>query len=59
MSRQLLFCDPVHRVNIMEFVRYCMQKMMEAAGGQAEFQQDWLVNVDKEVVEGFAKLKIM
>ena len=36
-----------------------MQKMMEAGGGQEAFQRDWLANVDKDVVEGFARLKIM
>ena len=40
-------------------MRYNLQKLVEACGGQEAFQRDWLVNVDVDVVKSFAKLNVI
>lgn len=55
--RQLTYSDEVHAVNLVEFVRHYLQQAIAASGGS--FEQEWLVNVDKDVVGGFTQLGVM
>ncbi|KAF9635979.1 Importin-beta [Lasiodiplodia theobromae] len=57
--RDMIFTDPVHIVNIMPFIRDHLQQAIAACGGQDRFRDEWLVNVDKDVIEAFGKLGIM
>lgn len=55
----MIYTDPVHTVNIITFIRDHLQHAVETCGGQDRFREEWLVNVDKEVIEAFGKLGIM
>ena len=57
-QRQLLWADPVHRVDIRDFVRQKLSLVIEKCGGMESFQQQWLENVDKDVVRAFGELGI-
>lgn len=57
--KQLGASDIVHRVRLAEYVRHFLGMAVQACGGEEGFQNDWLVNVDKEVIAGFAHLGIM
>ena len=58
-KRDLIYSDPVHGVNLVSFVREHLQQAIQAAGGEARFQEEWLSRVDKEVLKGFMDLGIM
>jgi hypothetical protein len=51
--------DPVHKVNLKDLVKYAVGVVVEKYGGAARFQEEWLVNVDKEIVEQFGKLGVV
>ncbi|GME46732.1 importin 11 [Neofusicoccum parvum] len=57
--RDMIYTDPVHTVNIIQFIREHLQHVITACGGYDKFRDEWLVNVDKDVVEAFGKLGIM
>lgn len=57
--RDMIYTDPVHTVNIITFIRDHLQHAIETCGGQDRFREEWLVNVDREVIEAFGKLGIM
>jgi len=57
--RNVAFADPIHRLNIKDFIRERLQRVIEACGGQDAFQRDWLVNVDMDVVRSFGELGVM
>lgn len=57
--RNVAFADPIHRLNIRDFIRERLQRVIEACGGQDAFQRDWLVNVDADVVRSFGELGVM
>jgi hypothetical protein len=48
--------DAVHSVHVYEFVKEMLAKLVVAVGGEEAFQREWVVNVDKDVVEGFRRL---
>ena len=56
--RQLLYTDPVHSVNLINTIRDHLKQTIQAVG-EAEFQQEWLANVDKDVVSSFGQLGIL
>lgn len=58
-KRELIYSDPVHRINLVEFVRVHLQQAIVGVGGEAKFQEEWLSRVDKEVLKGFSDLRIM
>ena len=58
-KRELIYSDPVHRINLVSFVRDHVHQAVQAAGGDARFQEEWLSRVDKEVLKGFSELEIM
>ena len=51
--------DPVHTVNLREMVGRAVVVVVEGVGGMDVFRDRWLVNVDKEVLEGFGRLGIV
>ncbi|EEP76953.1 conserved hypothetical protein [Uncinocarpus reesii 1704] len=50
--------DPIHQINIREFVTEHLRALVGACGGLDRFREEWLVNVDREVVNEFAKLGV-
>ncbi|KAJ4363912.1 hypothetical protein N0V83_009364 [Neocucurbitaria cava] len=58
-KRELIYSDPVHRLNLVTFVREHLQQAIQAVGGEQRFQEDWLSRVDKDVLKGFGELGIM
>ncbi|KAF2278918.1 ARM repeat-containing protein [Westerdykella ornata] len=57
-KRGLIYSDPIHRVNLVAFVRERLQQAIQAGGGDAVFQEEWLSRVDKDVLEQFTGLGI-
>jgi len=53
------FTDPVHTIDITQYVKYYLGETIARAGGEGQFQEQWLVNVDKDVVKAFSALGIM
>ncbi|MBE7181415.1 MAG: hypothetical protein INR71_09450 [Terriglobus roseus] len=56
---QLSSSDPIHTVNLIPFIRDRLQQAIAACGGEKAFQDEWLVNVDKDVVKAFGSLGII
>ncbi|KAF2186512.1 ARM repeat-containing protein [Zopfia rhizophila CBS 207.26] len=57
--RELIYSDPVHRINLVPFVTEHLQAAIQATGGEKQFQEEWLSRVDKDVLAGFGNLGIM
>lgn len=51
--------DPLHRVNIRKFVTDNLQRLVGVCGGVNGFRDQWLVNVDRDVVKGFGQLGLL
>lgn len=58
-SIQLTQSDPVHALDVVQFIKHHLQKAQTENGGVERFAQEWVANVDKEVLQDFAKLEIM
>lgn len=48
--------DVLHKINIRDFVRERLRSLIVGCGGEQRFQEDWLLNVDREVVAAFGAL---
>jgi hypothetical protein len=48
--------DAVHTVHTFNFVKERLQGVVSASGGDEAFQANFLVNIDKDVLDGFSKL---
>lgn len=48
--------DVIHKINIRDFIRERLHSLIVRCGGEQRFQEDWLVNVDREVVAAFGAL---
>lgn len=58
--RQALFeRDPVHQVNLLQLVRETLMNCIQRCGGEENFRNGWLVNVDQEVVTAFGALGVL
>ncbi|KAK7514031.1 armadillo-type protein [Phyllosticta citriasiana] len=57
--RDLVYSDPVHRVNLVVCVRETLQRVVQGCGGGDRFRDEWLVNVDNDVVAAFGRLGLM
>ena len=57
--RTLIFQDPVHRIDIRDYVREKLGIAIEACGGIEAFQREWLQNIDQDVLSGFSALRIV
>lgn len=51
--------DVIHRINIRDFVKQRLQAVIVACGGEKQFQEEWLINVDREVVAAFGALGLL
>ncbi|KAL4961329.1 putative importin 11 [Aspergillus stella-maris] len=51
--------DVVHKTNIRNFVRERLHSLIVGCGGEQRFQEDWLVNVDREVLAAFGALRLL
>lgn len=49
----------MHAVNVVEFIKHHLARVQGENGGPDRFREDWVVNVDKYVLEGFAKLGVI
>jgi hypothetical protein len=58
-KRELMYTDPVHQINLVAFIREHLQQVVQEAGGEGRFQEEWLSRVDKDVLKGFGELGIM
>ena len=56
VERRVSATDPLYNISAHAFVNNTLQDLVQRAGGQQKFEQDWLVNVDKEVLAGFETL---
>ena len=56
--RQFAFKDPVHTVVAYDYIRARLEDLVRRAGGGQAFQENWAVNVDKEVLDGFHRLSL-
>ncbi|KAG9243299.1 armadillo-type protein [Calycina marina] len=50
--------DPVHTIHTLEFVKQNLAFIVAAAGGETVFRQEWLQNVDQDVLNGFQQLGV-
>lgn len=55
-QRALYVSDPVKRVQSLPFVKERLGSLVQRLGGEQAFQENWAVNVDKEVLAGFQAL---
>jgi hypothetical protein len=51
--------DIVHTVNVSQFVKEYLEQCIAAVGGEQRFQEEWLVNVDRDVLASFSKLGVL
>ncbi|ODH45246.1 hypothetical protein ACO22_00242 [Paracoccidioides brasiliensis] len=51
--------DPIHKINLRHFVTENLRGVVGACGGIDKFRDEWLVNVDREVVNGFGELGVL
>ncbi|KAF6833378.1 importin-beta domain-containing protein [Colletotrichum plurivorum] len=51
--------DPVHTENAMVFVKQRLEDVVQRTGGQHQFEQEWAVNVDQDVLQKFMGLAQM
>ncbi|KAG9233175.1 armadillo-type protein [Amylocarpus encephaloides] len=48
--------DPIHSVHTFEFVKQRLARLVGECGGEEQFQSQWTVDVDKDVLEAFRRL---
>lgn len=54
-ARKLAEEDLVHTVNTLQYVKEKLQHVAVECGGEMEFRQRWAVDIDRDVLNGFAK----
>lgn len=57
--KELMYADVVHTTDLPGFVKTCLEGVIERQGGMDKFRVDWLVNVDRDVSEAFARLGVL
>ncbi|KAI0007770.1 putative importin 11 [Xylariaceae sp. FL0662B] len=57
-ERALYMSDPVRTVQSLSFVKERLHGLVEGVGGEQTFRENWAVNVDKEVLDGFQALGV-
>ena len=55
-EREFLAKDPIDTVHGFEFVRMRLQDLMNRVGGEGAFNEQWAVNVDKDVLARFQEM---
>ncbi|KAB8260597.1 armadillo-type protein [Aspergillus pseudonomiae] len=48
--------DILHKISIRDFIRDRLRSLVVGCGGEQRFQDEWLLNVDREVVSAFVAL---
>ncbi|VUC21250.1 unnamed protein product [Clonostachys rosea] len=56
LQRETQMKDPIHSVSALGFVRERLQDLVSRLGGEAVFEEQWAVNVDKEVMDQFRQM---
>lgn len=51
--------DEVHSIPLPQWITMHLQQSIAAGGGEQRFQEEWLVNVDRDVLKAFGELGIM
>jgi hypothetical protein len=51
--------DVIHKFTIRDFVRHRLQEVISGCGGAQRFQDEWLVNIDGDVVSAFGALGLL
>ncbi|KKK19194.1 putative importin 11 [Aspergillus ochraceoroseus] len=51
--------DILHKINMRDFIRERLQSLIVGCGGEQQFQDEWLLNVDREVVAAFGALGLI
>ncbi|CAJ2500298.1 Uu.00g031510.m01.CDS01, partial [Anthostomella pinea] len=55
-DRAVWASDPVKTVQSLLFVKERLNSLVQSVGGERAFQENWAVNVDKEILTGFQAL---
>lgn len=55
-ENELMLKDPVHSVHAFEFVKARIADVVQRVGGEQRFQEDWVANVDRDVMDRFQQL---
>jgi len=55
-ENELMLKDPVYSVHAFEFVKARIGDLVQRVGGEQKFQEEWAVNVDKDVLDKFQQL---
>ena len=55
----MLNADPVHTIKLGQWVKHHLGIVVAGCGGEVAFQQQWLANVDKDVIKAFGEMGIM
>ncbi|KAI0473663.1 putative importin 11 [Xylariaceae sp. FL0804] len=56
IERDRAATDPVKTIQSLPFVKERLHDLVRRAGGEQAFQENWAVNIDKEVIVGFQSL---
>ncbi|KAH0536577.1 hypothetical protein FGG08_006561 [Glutinoglossum americanum] len=56
--RELTITDATRKINVKDFIKHHLQQAIMNCGGQEAFHSEWLINVDRDVVNDFSKLDI-
>ena len=59
LKRDLLLKDPVRRLDVKIYVRENLSAAIAKCGGETAFREQWLVNVDQDVVRAFGDLGVL
>nr|POE62836.1 importin-11 [Quercus suber] len=51
--------DEIHSVPLPQWVQMHLQQTVAACGGDERFREEWLVNVDQDVLKAFGALRIL
>ncbi|OJJ39480.1 hypothetical protein ASPWEDRAFT_180880 [Aspergillus wentii DTO 134E9] len=51
--------DVIHKINIRDFIRQRLHSLIVGCGGEQRFQEEWLLNVDRDVVAAFGALGLI
>lgn len=58
--RALTRSDEVHTIYVANFIKHHLQQAIaDTPGGEAQFQEEWIANVDRDVLKAFSDLGIM
>ena len=55
---ELTVSDPVRTIHVQQWIAHHLDEAVIASGGEQAFQEQWLINVDRDVLDSFVELKI-